>query len=94
MTPLKTGLYVRIEEFVNRSKPFPSSSIFSTGQACRTLGLYNPSKTSDAYVVLSHDHDEIRFIYKRDVRARALLPDQRAFVLPGCGTAHKRMVLM
>ena len=94
MTSLEPGLYVRIEELDNGPKPFPLTSCFSIGQAYRALGLYNPSETSDAYFVLSNDHDEIWFISNRHIRAYALLPDERSFTLPIREIARKQMALV
>ena len=94
MTSLEPGLYVRIEELENGPKPFPLASGFSIGQAYRALGLYNPSETSDAYFVLSNDHDEIWLICNRHIRAYALLPDERSFTLPIREIARKQMALV
>ena len=91
MTSLEPGLYVRIEELDNGPKPFPLTSGFSIGQAYRALGLYNPSETSDAYFVLSNDHDEIWLICNRHIRAYALLPHERSFTLPIREIARKQM---
>lgn len=94
MTSLEPGLYVRIEELDNGPKPFPLLSGFSAGHAYRALGLYNPSETSDAYLVLSNDRDEIWFICNRHVRVHALLPDELAFRLPIKEQARNPMVLV
>ena len=94
MTSLESGLYVRIEELENGSKPFPLVSGFSANHAYRALGLYNPSETSDAYFVLSNDRDEIWFICNRHVRAYSLLPDELALRLLIKDAARHQMALV
>ena len=94
MTSLEPGLYVRIEELDNGPKPFPLTSGFSIGQAYRALGLYNPSETSDAYFVLSNDHEEIWLLCNRHTRAYALLADERSFTLPIREITRKQMALV
>lgn len=76
MTYFEPGLYLRVEELENGPKPFPLQSGFSLGSAYRSLGLYNPSETSDAYFVLSNDRDEVWFICNRHLRTLAVLPHE------------------
>ena len=66
------GLYLRVQELINGPKPLPLASGFSSGQAYRALGLYNPSETSDAYFVLSSDRDEVWFICNRHLCTHSL----------------------
>ena len=94
MTSLEPGLYVRIEELTDGPKPYPLLSGFSSGQAYRALGMYNPSETSDAYFVLSNDRDEIWFICNRHVRAFALLPGELALTLPIREAGRQQMALV
>lgn len=94
MISLEPGLYVRIEELDNGPKPLPLLSGFSTSQAYRALGLYNPSESGDAYFVLSNDRDEIWFICNRHVRTHALLPDELALRLPVAGATRYQMALV
>ena len=94
MNSLEPGLYLLIEEHDSALRLFPLSRDFATGQAYRALGLYNPSETSDAYFVLSKDHDEIWFTCNSHVRTFASLPDERAFVLPTGGTVCRQMELV
>ena len=94
MTTLEPGLYVRIEESDGWPRPFPLVNGFSVGQAYRALGLSNPSKTSDAYFVLSNDNDEIWLISNSHVRAYALLPGECALTLPIRQTPHHQMALV
>ena len=82
MTLLEPGLYLRVEEMLNGSKPLPLQSGFSKGRAYRALGLYNPSETSDAYFVLSNDRNEVWFICNRHLRTYALMAEEKRFRLP------------
>lgn len=75
------GLYLRVEELPDGPKPLPLDSGFSTGNAYRALGLYNPSETSDAYFVLSNDRDEIWFICNRHLRTHVLKAEDKSFHL-------------
>lgn len=72
------GLYLRVEELPNGPRPLPLDSGFSTGNAYRALGLYNPSETSDAYFVLSNDRDEIWFICNRHLRTHVLKAEDQS----------------
>jgi hypothetical protein len=94
MTSLEPGLYVRIEELANGPKPLPLASGFSSGQAYRALGLYNPSETSDAYFVLSNDRDEIWFICNRHVRSFALFATELALRFPIRDTPRQQIALV
>ncbi|ERH48237.1 hypothetical protein O203_19180 [Ectopseudomonas chengduensis] len=75
------GLYLRVEELPDGPKPLPLESGFSTGNAYRAMGLYNPSETSDAYFVLSNDRDEVWFICNRHLRTHVLQPQETSFRL-------------
>lgn len=70
MISIEQGLYVRIEEMLGprAPTPFPLQSGFVLESAYRVLGIYNPSETSDAYLILSNERDEIWFISNRHVR--------------------------
>lgn len=79
MTTFEPGLYLRVQELIDGPKPLPLASGFSSGQAYRALGLYNPSETSDAYFVLSNDRDEVWFICNRHLRTHSILPGETRF---------------
>lgn len=70
MISFEQGLYVRIEEMEGPRAPMPSplQSGFTSETAYRVIGIYNPSETSDAYLMLSNERDEIWFISNRHVR--------------------------
>lgn len=73
---VEPGLYVRIEELPNGPMPRPLSSGFSPGSAYRVLGMESFSETSETYLMLSNDRDEIWFISNRHVRTCALRPEE------------------
>lgn len=83
MIYLQPGLYVRIVELEgdNAPRPLPLSSGFSAEQAYRVLGIFSPSETSEAFLIMANDRDEIWFISNRHVRTHALIPDQSALRL-------------
>lgn len=65
---MENDLYVRIVEMENGPMPRPLSSGFSSQRAYRVLGCFNPSETSDAYMIMSNDRNEIWFICNRHLR--------------------------
>lgn len=71
----ETGIYVRIEEMAGERAPMPKplASGFLMSQAYRVLGIFNPSETSDAYLVLSNERDELWFICNRHLRTVAII---------------------
>ncbi|MBK4714471.1 MULTISPECIES: hypothetical protein [Tenebrionibacter/Tenebrionicola group] len=69
---LEQGLYVKIVQLEEGPRPLPLRSGFSTGNAYRVLGCFNPSESADAYYILSNDRDEIWFICNRHVRTVCL----------------------
>jgi len=79
MISFESGLYVVVKELENGPKPFPLQSGFSLLCAYRVLGIYNPSETSDAYMVLANDRDELWFICNRHLRVHALMPGESTF---------------
>lgn len=66
----ESGIYVRIEEVLGQRAPLPKplDNGFISDRAYRILGIYNPSETSDAYVIISNERDELWFICNRHVR--------------------------
>jgi hypothetical protein len=74
MITVETGLYVRIEEMQGERapQPRPLASGFSRDVAYRVLGVHAPSETSEAYLILANDRDELWFISNRHVRAQRL----------------------
>lgn len=76
MTLTEPGRYVRVRELANGKKPMRSQRVFSTGRACRALGLYNPSETRDDYLVVSNEGNEIGLICNRHLRTHGLFPQE------------------
>ncbi|MEN9893328.1 MAG: hypothetical protein RLY78_3623 [Pseudomonadota bacterium] len=68
MITLDLALYLRVQELPDGPRPLPLRSGFSPDTAYRSLGLFNPSETSDAYFIFSNDRDEIWFICNRHLR--------------------------
>lgn len=91
MLTVDFDLYMRIEQLSNGPKPLPLDSGFNEDTAYKTLGLFNPSETSDAYFIFANDRDEVWFICNRHLRvagliknctlARIKLSDVRSFQL-------------
>ncbi len=68
MIAFENGLYVRIEENDKGPAPFPLKSGFCREQAYRVLGMFNASESSEAYLILANDQDQLWFISNRHVR--------------------------
>lgn len=56
---MEQGLYLRGEELPGGPRPLPMLGGFSLTTACRALGCFNPSETSDAHFILSNGRDEV-----------------------------------
>ena len=82
MITLENGLYLRVQELQNGPKPFPLQSGFNPDTAYRALGMFTPSETSDAYLILSNDRDEVWFICNRHLRTVALVTSNAALRVP------------
>jgi len=74
---LEEGLYVRVVELANGPAPRPLQSGFRSDLAYRVLGLHSASETSECYLILSNDRDEIWFISNRHLRTCAVQPEPR-----------------
>ncbi len=73
---VEAGLYVRIEEMADGPMPRPLSSGFSTNAAYRVLGMESFSESSETFLMLSNDRDEIWFVSNRHVRTCGLRPEE------------------
>jgi len=85
---LQEELWVTVQESERPNAPLPRplSSGFSNGKAYRVLGMHCPSETSEAYMILCNDRNEMWFIsnqhfrvemgerYSRSVYVRDLMP--------------------
>lgn len=67
---IKPGLRVRIEEMKgeNAPRPLPLSSGFSEDKTYEILGMHAPSESSEAFLILQNDRNELWFISNRHVR--------------------------
>ena len=75
------GLYVRICQLDVPAppQPLPLRSGFSSDFAYKVLGLHAPSETSEAYLILSNDEEQIWFISNRHLRVHAVVPHSLEF---------------
>ena len=74
MTTIEADLYVVIQEMASERAPQPRPLLngFSEGVAYRVLGLNSASETSEAYLILANDRDELWFISNRHVRVHGI----------------------
>ena len=84
MLTFEPGLYVRIEQLEHERapQPLPLASGFTESAAYRVVGMHCASETSEAYLILVNDRDEIWFVSNKHVRAHAFLPETRQFSIP------------
>ena len=77
-------LYVEIVPLENGRPPQPdpiNDGRFDPEYAYKVLGIYNPSETSECYLMLANPEREIWFIPQRHTRAFRLV-DGDAFFVP------------
>ena len=77
-------LYVEIVPLENEHPPHPHpirEGRFDPAYIYKVLGLYNPSETSECYLMLANTEREIWFIPQRHTRAFKLI-DSDQFFLP------------
>ena len=84
MLTFEPGLYVRIAQLEDERapQPLPLASGFTEGAAYRVVGMHCASETSEAYLILVNDRDELWFVSNKHVRAHAFLPETRQFSIP------------
>ena len=87
MISVQPGLYVRIEQLEGERapQPLPLSSGFTRESAYLVLGMFTASETSEAYLILVNESDEIWFISNRHVRTCGLRPNSQELRLPLSG---------
>jgi hypothetical protein len=76
-------LYVEIHPLVSGQIPHPhpiDEAGFDPGYVYKVLGMYNPSETSECYMVLSNPKRQIWFIPQRHLLAYALLDSDEFFL--------------
>ena len=82
MTSFEPGLYVRIKPLPGKSPPNPLDHGFALGTAYRVLGLNAFSETSETYLMLANEQDEIVFVSTRHVRVAGVHADKNALRFP------------
>ena len=76
-------LYVEIVPLENGRSPQPHPVLegrFDPEYAYKVLGIYNPSETSECYLMLANPRREIWFIPQRHTRAFRLIDSDEFFV--------------
>ena len=76
-------LYVEIVPLENGRSPQPHPVLegrFDPAYAYKVLGIYNPSETSECYLMLANPRREIWFIPQRHTRAFRLIDSDELFV--------------
>src|SRR5437868_1557322 len=76
-------LYVEIVPLENGRSPQPHPVLegrFDPEYAYKVLGIYNPSETSECYLMLANPRREIWFIPQRHTRAWKMLDGDELFV--------------
>jgi len=70
----ESGIYVRVDTCPKAPPPLPLTNGFSEDRAYRVIGIFNPSETSEAYLILVNNQDQIWFISNRHLRFVKLDP--------------------
>lgn len=84
MIAFHPNMFVRIEQLEDERAPLPKplDSGFSNRRLYRVLGMFSPSETSEAYLILPNDRDELWFISQRHVRFAGLRETQEHHLDP------------
>src|SRR5471030_3167572 len=84
MVSIERDLYVVVREMQGERAPQPKPLVngFSENTAYRVLGLHSASETSEAYLILSNDREELWFISNKHVRAHGLIPGSTLLRFP------------
>lgn len=91
-----TRLYIEIVPLDNHQPPSPhpiKNGRFDPNLVYKVLGIYNPSETSECYLMLANPDREIWFIPQRHTRAFKLIESEEFFLPKSkfeCGTNGKR----
>jgi hypothetical protein len=76
-------LYVEIHPLTSGQIPHPhpvDEARFEPGYVYKVLGMYNPSETSECYMILSNPQQQIWFIPQRHLLAYALLDSDEFYL--------------
>ncbi len=82
MTSFESGLYVRIKPLAGKAPPNPLDHGFALGTAYRVLGMNAFSETSETYLMLANEQDEIVFVSTRHLRVVAVQADKALLRYP------------
>jgi len=74
------NLYVQIVELNDGPAPLPLENGFNTTRAYRVLGLYTPSETGEAYLILPNDREEMWFISNRHIRIKGIFSETKLHI--------------
>lgn len=90
MVTIENDLYVVVREMQGERapQPRPLQSGFSENIAYRVLGLHSASETSEAYLILTNDREELWFISNKHVRAYGLFPGSTQLRFPADGATR------
>ncbi|MEO7728631.1 MAG: hypothetical protein ABIS45_15355 [Burkholderiales bacterium] len=84
MVMIEKDLYVTVREqnHDRAPQPRPLQNGFSLLVAYRVLGLHSASETSEAYLILANDRDEMWFISNRHLRVHGIFPQETLLRFP------------
>ncbi len=82
------NLVVREMHGERAPQPRPLPNGFSENIAYRVLGLHSASETSEAYLILANDHEELWFISNKHMRAYGLFPGSTQLRFPADGATR------
>ena len=84
MVTIENDLYVVVHEMQGdcASLPKPLPNGFSEHLAYRVLGLHSASETSEAYLILANDREELWFISNKHVWAHGVFPGSTLLRFP------------
>lgn len=90
MVTIENDFYVVVREMQGERapQPRPLRNGFSENIAYRVLGLHSASETSEAFLILANDHDELWFISNKHVRAHGLFPGSTQLRFPADGATR------
>lgn len=89
---LSPDLRVRIEQMEGKfaPRPLPLENGFSKEKTYTPIGMFCPSESGEAYLILANDRDEIWFISNRHVR---VVPVEDVRARPGVRRATNHIPL-
>src|SRR5947209_13856504 len=90
--PFNERLYVEIVPLGGDHPPRPhpiAEGNFDPAYAYKVLGIYNPSETSECYLMLANPEREIWFIPQRHLRAYQILDSDEFFLRKEVTTAKR-----